>query len=47
MFLKAGMNDFLLKPLDHKEIERVLRDWLPKEKWSNVCTSFGINEVEQ
>jgi FixJ family two-component response regulator len=36
MFLKSGMNDFLSKPLEHNEIERVLREWLPKEKWSNV-----------
>ncbi|MDR0496353.1 MAG: response regulator, partial [Treponema sp.] len=36
MFLECGMNDFLSKPLDHKEIERVLRYWLPMEKWSDV-----------
>jgi len=36
MFLKSGMNDFLAKPLDHIEIERVLREWLPSDKWSNV-----------
>jgi len=32
MFLKNGMNEFLAKPLEHKEIESVLRTWLPKEK---------------
>jgi CheY-like chemotaxis protein len=36
MFLKSGMSDFLSKPLEHAEIERVLRDWLPREKWSNM-----------
>ena len=36
MFLKSGMSDFLSKPLDHTEIERVLREWLPREKWSLV-----------
>ena len=35
MFLESGMNDFLAKPLEHREIERVLRQWLPAEKWSN------------
>jgi CheY-like chemotaxis protein len=34
MFLECGMNDFLAKPLDYKEIERVFKEWLPSEKWS-------------
>ncbi|MCL2544348.1 MAG: ATP-binding protein [Clostridia bacterium] len=34
MFLASGMSDFLTKPLNHSELERVLRDWLPREKWS-------------
>ena len=33
MFLESGMNDFLSKPLIVKELERCLRDWLPREKW--------------
>jgi len=32
MFIENGMNEFLAKPLEHKEIESVLRTWLPKEK---------------
>jgi len=32
LFLESGMNDFLSKPLEHSEIERILRDWLPKDK---------------
>ncbi|MCL2010686.1 MAG: ATP-binding protein [Synergistaceae bacterium] len=36
MFLESGMNDFLAKPLDHAEIERVLRQWIPPGKWSSV-----------
>ncbi len=37
LFMQSGMNDFLSKPLEVKEIERVLRAWLPKEKWSMVA----------
>jgi CheY-like chemotaxis protein len=36
MFLKSGMNDYLSKPIERNEIERVLQEWLPKEKWSNT-----------
>ena len=36
MLLQSGMNDFLSKPMEYREIEKVLREWLPKEKWSNV-----------
>ncbi|MDR2357454.1 MAG: response regulator [Oscillospiraceae bacterium] len=36
VFLQSGMNDFLSKPLETDEIERVLRQWLPPEKWSEV-----------
>ncbi len=35
-FLRAGMNDYLSKPLIIKELERVLRQWLPTDKWENV-----------
>jgi PAS domain S-box-containing protein len=34
MFLQSGMNDFLSKPMETDEIERVLREWLPCGKWS-------------
>ena len=36
MLLQSGMNDFLSKPMEYKEIEKVLRQWLAKDKWSNV-----------
>jgi PAS domain S-box-containing protein len=36
MFIKSGMSDFLSKPMEIAEMERVLREWLPPEKWSNV-----------
>jgi CheY-like chemotaxis protein len=28
MFMKSGMSDFLPKPMEHIEMERVLREWL-------------------
>ncbi|MDL2215781.1 response regulator [Ruminococcaceae bacterium OttesenSCG-928-N02] len=34
MMLANGMNDFLAKPLEVREIEPVLKRWLPREKWS-------------
>ena len=34
--LKSGMNELLSKPMEYKEIEKVLREWLPREKWHNV-----------
>ncbi|MDR2180278.1 MAG: response regulator [Synergistaceae bacterium] len=36
MFLQSGMNDFLAKPLEFHEIERVLQKWLPSDKWSRT-----------
>jgi len=32
MFTEAGMNDFLYKPVEVKELEESLKKWLPKEK---------------
>jgi CheY-like chemotaxis protein len=39
MFIQSGMSDFLSKPMEYIEMERVLREWLPQEKWSNVVNS--------
>ena len=33
MFLASGMNDFLSKPMEAREISRVLKQWLRPEKW--------------
>jgi hypothetical protein len=27
------MSDFLSKPMEYAEMERVLREWLPPDKW--------------
>ena len=32
MFIKEGMNDFVAKPIDLKDIVSKIRKWLPKEK---------------
>ena len=45
MFLESGMSDFLSKPLDHTEIERALREWLPQEKWS-FARNYGKTEAK-
>jgi len=34
LLIESGMNDFLSKPLDNKEMERILKELLPKNKWS-------------
>ncbi len=36
LFIEAGMNDYLSKPMVTKEFERVVRQWLPSDKWENV-----------
>jgi PAS domain S-box-containing protein len=36
IFMKSGMSDFLSKPLERDEIERTLREWIPREKWRGV-----------
>jgi CheY-like chemotaxis protein len=41
MFLQSGMNDFLSKPMESNEIERVLKEWLPRDKWSTAEEGKG------
>jgi len=37
MMLQNGLNDFLPKPLEYSEIERVLKQWLPRDKWISTA----------
>ncbi len=39
MFIKEGMNDFIAKPIDIKEMLSKLKKWLPKEKIVTVDKS--------
>jgi len=32
MFLEKGFNDYISKPVDVREMNRVLREWIPKQK---------------
>ena len=32
MFLEKGFNDFISKPLEKEELERVLKQWIPQDK---------------
>ena len=43
-FLKCGMNDFLAKPLELQELERVLKAWLPADKWQVTQTGPSFLE---
>jgi FixJ family two-component response regulator len=43
MFLQSGMNDFLSKPLEFCEIERVLQKWLSRNKWSRIQRGASEN----
>jgi CheY-like chemotaxis protein len=45
LFIKSGMSDFLSKPMEQTEMERVLREWLPQEKWSNIRYTGENREV--
>ena len=41
LFLEAGMNDFVPKPIEMRVMDRVLRKWLPDEK---VISNRNIDE---
>jgi PAS domain S-box-containing protein len=39
LFLSKGMNDFISKPIELENLDRVLRAWLPPEKLTDVWDS--------
>ncbi|MFP3153462.1 ATP-binding protein [Lachnospiraceae bacterium ZAX-1] len=47
MFLQSGMTDFLSKPLEVNEIERVLKEWIPSDKWSIEENTGEIGEERE
>ncbi len=46
MFLKCGMNDFVAKPIEMREISAALKKWLPKEKLEKPQTQKTEAESE-
>ncbi|MDR3298607.1 MAG: response regulator [Candidatus Accumulibacter sp.] len=48
-FLKMGMNDFISKPIERPELNRILMTWLPRKKWTfgeNMKTSNAPSETK-
>jgi len=41
MFIESGMNDYLSKPLEQRDIERVLLEWLPPDKCTKLPSLRG------
>jgi CheY-like chemotaxis protein len=46
LFAESGMNDFLAKPINADELNRILRRWLPPEKIMDAESSSGNEEDE-
>lgn len=47
MFLEAGMNDFVAKPIEMRSMDRTLRRWLPEEKIiSNKNAEEAVNRED-
>ena len=45
MFIREGMNDFVAKPIDLKDIISKIRKWLPKEKIIPVDADHPMPEI--
>jgi CheY-like chemotaxis protein len=43
LFLEAGMNDFISKPIEAPALNTALAKWLPSEK---LCDSFSVEKLE-
>lgn len=50
-FLEEGLQDFIGKPVEGKELIRILRKWLPKEKIvlndKNISEDWAVEKVEE
>ena len=46
LFVNAGMNDFLAKPINTAELNAVMRRWIPKELQQNEEKKSGIAAAE-
>ena len=48
MFLHAGFNDFLSKPIDTVKLNMILEKWLPREKQNNIIgENSGTNIIKE
>lgn len=47
MFLEAGLNDFVAKPIEMREIGAKMKKWLPKDKIMHFGTSTEDENVEK
>ena len=47
MFLKEGMNDFVAKPIELRNIVAKIRRWLPKDKIKNITDKDKVNTASK
>jgi len=45
MFLDAGFNDFLSKPIPTQELDEIIKEWLPSEKAAPGTKPAGANKT--
>ncbi len=44
MFIGAGFNDFIAKPIELPALDRVLKKWIPADKQEMPSSSYGKND---
>lgn len=47
MFLEAGMNDFVAKPIEMRIMDSALREWLPDDKIISNSNTKALSQEEQ